>query len=130
MTASDDDMRALDAAFAASRRHAPDPSPALMARIVADAEAEAGRAAARSGAGERHAAVSGARALLRRAAAAVGGWSALGGLVAAGAAGLWLGVAPPPALDSLAVLIENGAATGVYDVADLVPAFPDLAEGD
>lgn len=128
MRVTDDEMRALDAAFAASRRHAPDPSPALMARILADADAEAAKAHARGA--DPVAAPSGAAALLRRIAAAVGGWSALGGLVAAGAAGLWLGVAPPPGLDGLSGLIDGGAGAGVYDVADLVPAFPDLAEGN
>lgn len=33
---------------------------------------------------------------------ALGGWPTMGGLVAAGVAGLWIGVAPPASLENLA----------------------------
>lgn len=88
---ADDDQndKALEAFFAAGRGHAPAPSESLLARVLADAEAEmarpvpamaAARPAPRPG-------------LLASVAAALGGWAGLGGLATATAAGVWIGFA-------------------------------------
>lgn len=89
MTTDRDD--ALDDLFAAARGAEDwEMSEALTARIMADAAAEMPRPAA---------------APVRRGpwaalVAALGGWPAVSGLAAATVAGVWLGAAPPPALDS------------------------------
>lgn len=68
----------------------PVPSDDLMARILADAEAAQVRAVAVP-----------PRVGWRNWLAALGGWPALGGMAVAGVTGLWLGVAPPAAVDEL-----------------------------
>jgi len=86
--------RLLEAHFAAARQATP--PEALLARVLADAEAARPVAGgARSGLGGRPAAPAGVFSRLR---AAVGGWPALAGLAAATLAGLWIGVAAPSAL--------------------------------
>lgn len=87
---AEDDLndRGLEAFFAAGREKAPVPSDALMARVLADAEAEMVRPAAvvapqpvsRPG-------------RLAAAIASIGGWAGLGGLATATAAGVWIGFA-------------------------------------
>ena len=95
MTSERDDMAELDAAFAAARDAQPEPSDALMARIMADAAAvQAGRVAAVRPSARR--ARRGAKVL-----ALLGGWPALGGLVTATVAGVWLGLNPPPQMENL-----------------------------
>ena len=89
MAENDLNERDLDAVFAAARKHAPAPSEALMARVLADAEAamvarhvpapEMRRAPGR----RRIAGVLGA----------IGGWGGIGGLATAVGAGVWIGVA-------------------------------------
>lgn len=109
MTTPDRDDSFLDGYFAAARDGAPEPSPDLLARVLADAGAEQARQAA----GTRDAAHR--PGLWATMLAALGGWPALGGLATAGVAGLWLGISPPVALDdSLATL---RAMAGVEDTA-------------
>lgn len=71
----------------------PDPVPgaALMARIMADAEAP----------GIALDVAAAPRLGWRNWLATLGGWPALGGMAMAGITGLWLGVAPPAAVDQL-----------------------------
>jgi hypothetical protein len=88
---AEDDLndKALEAFFAAGREHAPVASERLLARVLADAEAEmvrpsvvvaARRPVARPG-------------FLRAAIGSIGGWAGLGGLATATAAGVWIGFA-------------------------------------
>lgn len=108
--AADDAL--LEDMFAAAKRHAPRPDGAMMARVLADAEAVqfgfvtpgSVQAAPRRGLFE------GVFDLL-------GGWAGLGGLAAASAFGLWLGISPVmgvgdsfglPALGSSAALDRLG----------------------
>jgi hypothetical protein len=84
----------LEAHFAAARQTTP--PEALLARVLADAEAARPVAGGvRAGPGRRLSAPGGAFSRLR---AALGGWPALAGLAAATMAGLWIGVAAPSAL--------------------------------
>ena len=78
--------------FAAGRDHAPAPDPAFLARV----------SAAASDAAARHDTARRAARLGRLGAVrdAVGGWPALGGLLTAGLAGLWLGIAPPAGMET------------------------------
>ncbi|MEX5727149.1 hypothetical protein Ga0609869_000502 [Rhodovulum iodosum] len=103
----------LDRMFRAARADAPEPSAALMARILADAEAERPRA---------RQVVPRRRRRLRSAAmsalAGLGGWPALGGLATAGLAGLWIGYSAPAELETLTA---GWLGTQGYDLVDLVP---------
>lgn len=109
---TDDD---LDGLFAEARADSPAPSPALMARILADAAAVQPRPAA---APPRRAVP---RFGLGAVLAALGGFGSLAGLASAAVAGLWIGLAPPAAVDDLAASLWP-----VDDVGDSIELFPDL----
>lgn len=103
-----DDER-LDDLLAQARDLRPRPSEALMARIMADAEAEA---PAREPAAPRGAAADPARTgRLRAWAELLGGWPALGGLAASAVLGLGLGFAQPPAVSGLLASIWGGGVS-------------------
>lgn len=104
---TDDD---LDDLFAGARK-GPQPSPALMARILADAVAEQPRPAARPAP---------VRFTFRALIAALGGMGAMAGLATAAVAGVWIGLAPPTAVGDLA------AALWTVGDGDQVDLFPDL----
>lgn len=84
---------ALEALLEAARREPPVPSDALMARVLADAQAvqPAGR-------GTRAAPLRLRRAVL----GLLGGGRGVGGLLTATLVGFWIGVAPPEGLPDLA----------------------------
>ena len=98
----DSDLARVDALLADRRAIAvPAIDDAFMARLMADAAGAlpgAAFVAPGTGVARGPAAPQGWRGLL----AAIGGWPAAGGLVAATATGLWIGIAPPPALDAFA----------------------------
>ena len=104
----DDD---LDDLFAAARKQATQPSPALLARILADAAAEQPRAPAPAG-------LARPRVRLAALSAALGGGGALAGLATATVAGLWIGLAPPAAVDDFAATLW---ASGEGDSVELIP---------
>ncbi len=89
-----DREKALDDDLAAARSEVAgegwEMSDALMARILADAAAEMPRPSADAG----------RRGLWSALVSTLGGWPAVSGLAAATVAGIWLGAAPPPALDT------------------------------
>jgi len=99
---------------------APLPSAALLARVMADAEAEL---AARAlplppAAPARGAAVGGFWA---GALALVGGWRALGGLASATLAGVWIGFAGADGLSGVAADLLTGGATATLATVNLLP---------
>ncbi|MDJ0629526.1 MAG: hypothetical protein QNJ44_14810 [Rhodobacter sp.] len=105
----------LDGLFAAARGTAPQPSAELVARVLADAEAE--RAAIASAVPPRR------RGRVASALAAIGGWPAAAGLATAAVTGLMIGFVTPDALEDL-----SGAyftASG-YQLEDLLPSYGDL----
>jgi len=109
------DMEALDALLAEARALQSPPAPDLVARILADARA-ADLARHPPRAARRTSALTGLRGLI----AALGGWPALGGLSAATLAGLWIGIAPPAALDSVvAQLWGDSVSVTLYPEDDL-----------
>lgn len=109
------DMAALDALMAevaASPVEAPGDD--LMARILADA----GAAQADTVAAPASAPVTPAwRGWLD----ALGGWPTLGGLTAAAVTGLWIGVAPPAAVDDLVASVLGETVS--LDLAGLGDTF-------
>jgi hypothetical protein len=96
----------LDDLFALARGQQAEPSGALMARVLAGAQAAQPRSAAprilpaSPAVAPRGSAARGWRAVWQ----ALGGWPAMGGLTAATVTGFWLGLAPPAALGSWASL--------------------------
>ena len=70
------------------------PSDDLMARVLADAAVEQANLLFRVHEPQG--------SLWSQIGAAIGGWPALGGLAAAGVAGLWIGIAPPSAVETFA----------------------------
>jgi hypothetical protein len=93
MTMERDQVRALDALFAQARRPAPPPGDDLIARVLADAYAQQPSFAAPPVQ---------SRGIWARLSEGLGGWTALGGLSAATAAGVWFGVSPPAAFEDWA----------------------------
>jgi hypothetical protein len=71
--------------------------------------------------------------------AAIGSWPAMAGLATAGIAGLWIGIAPPAALATMAGTLPDGVTGSTSDgtaddlyLVDAVPGFAfslDLTEG-
>ena len=96
MTKNQNDMADLDGLFAAARAQVPGPSDDLMARVLADAQAE-----------QATLAVTAARPTVRPAGRfeqmfrVLGGWPAMGGLATASVVGLWLGINPPVPLQAV-----------------------------
>lgn len=123
MAKTDHDRQAeqeLEALFEAGRDAAPVPSQALMARIMADAEAEIA---------SRTRAPAPARGLLARILEGLGGWPAMAGLATATVAGVWLGFAAPDSLNALTgglLLPDSAATTTSYDLEDIVPGYGGL----
>ncbi|MEL6683033.1 MAG: hypothetical protein AAFQ09_10370 [Pseudomonadota bacterium] len=88
MTDPNDDM--LDDLLAEARRQAPTPSDALLARVIDDALPPPHKAPRQTW------------DFITPLFDVIGGWPSAGGLVAATLAGLWLGIAPPAAVQDLA----------------------------
>ena len=91
MTNPNDDM--IDDLFAQARGADVQPSDALMARVLADADH------AQAVMQPKQAAI--ANGLWARAMDVLGGWPAVSGLAAATVAGIWIGVAPPSSMQDL-----------------------------
>ena len=91
MTMHDPKDDFLDDLFAQARASEVLPSDALMARVLADADAQLRPEIAPDIAPE-HGAFYGFLQM-------IGGWPALSGVAAAGVAGLWVGLAPPSTVE-------------------------------
>lgn len=115
------DASGLEAFFAAARETAPAPSSELMARIVADAEAEL---AARERPQAPMPRATGWRRLMG-ALRAIGGVPALAGMVTATVAGVWLGFATPDSLNTLSggLLLTDTTTATSYDLEDMLPGY-------
>ncbi|WP_300516596.1 dihydroorotate dehydrogenase [Aliiroseovarius sp.] len=117
MTNTDrDDDKMLESFFEAGRADAPVPSQDLMARILADAQANMPAPAP--------IATPARRGLLAGLLAAVGGWPSVATMATAAVAGVWLGFVQPDALNSLSggTLLPGSTATA-YEVDDLIPSY-------
>lgn len=113
-----DEMKALDRLLdQAAALPEPDPSEALMARILADAEAVQDGFAEPS--------VSAARDVRRSTLGALwqglGGWPAFGSFATASLVGIWLGVAPPEVATGVSAAIwgDDEVAVTLYSEATL-----------
>jgi len=110
----------LDSLFAAAQARAPVPPDDLIARILAEAQAQAEPV----GAPEPR-----ATGLWRAILGSIGGWPAATGLASATVAGLAIGLGAPDALDTL----SGGylaSVDSVYELEDLLPSYADiLGEG-
>ncbi|TCP21411.1 dihydroorotate dehydrogenase [Rhodovulum adriaticum] len=111
----------LDSLFEAARVSAPDPSAALLARIMDDAMAQAGARAVPdpAPAPQRRPGGSVRRRLLACVLAGLGGWPSMAGLATAGVVGIWIGYADPVGLDAVTTAMLGGG----YGPADLAPSL-------
>jgi len=119
MAMSEHEDHDLEMFFRAARADAPEPSEALMARVLADAEAALPPVAAADCA----ASTGGVGATASWVERLLGGWRAMGGLATATVAGLWIGyagLADPSAL-------SGGWLGGSDDVAITVDLMPEAA---
>ncbi|WP_411351217.1 hypothetical protein PNH50_12425 [Leisingera aquaemixtae] len=116
MADTDKALEELEDLFAAARSARPGMPAHLNTAILADAaRAQAGFSAARPARAVR-------QPKWRQLVEAIGGWPAMGGLAAASAAGLWIGMAPPSFVPDPVVLAgyeESGSvfADDSYDMA-------------
>ena len=111
----------LEALFRAARAETPEPSADLMARIMADADAEIA-ARTRPVDGARRARPGLWAALI----GAIGGWPALASMATAAAAGVWLGFASPDQINTLAggvLLPETATGDTSYELEDILPGY-------
>ncbi|MBK5932575.1 hypothetical protein C8N32_11141 [Rhodovulum imhoffii] len=109
---------ALEPFFSDARAAAPRPSGDLIARVMSDAQGGRpvrGLDTARRG------------GLLERLTAALGGWPALGGMAAAGMAGVWIGYAFPAGLSALGA--ELLVPEGDYELVELMPTVDMFLQG-
>ena len=109
----------LDAYFDAVRKATRVPSGDLMARVLADAEAQqmanVPAPAAQPG-------------LFASLWAAIGGWPTAAGMVTATLVGIWIGISPPAPLEQITAEVL-GSTDDAY-LVDLLPAFgDDFVEG-
>lgn len=106
-TPENDDF--LDAFFDDAKKSTPDMPDGLMARMMADAQAETDRRA-------KIAVATAPKSFWSQIWGAVGGWPALAGLSAATLTGVWIGLNPPAAVsDTMAqVLGQDGTAVSDY----------------
>ena len=104
MTNPNDDM--LDGLFAQARKSAPEPSDALIARVLADAAAQHAPALLKPVARPT---------LFARLLDSIGGWPAVSGLAAATVAGVWIGIAPPTSVqDITATLLGDEISVDIF----------------
>jgi hypothetical protein len=90
------------------------PSADLMARVLADAARVQLPVAARPLA-------QGSSGVFSPLWAALGGWAGAGGLAAVAAAGVWLGIAPPAALESVTyIFFGNSVTLQVFSADDVL----------
>jgi len=94
----------LDALFAEVASHKAAPSADLMTRVLADAASVQAPAAARPLA-------QGSSGFFSPLWVALGGWAGAGGLAAVAATGVWLGIAPPAALETVTDAIFGSSVT-------------------
>ncbi|MDF0602888.1 hypothetical protein P1J78_19270 [Psychromarinibacter sp. C21-152] len=115
------DEAELDRLFEAARSAAPAPSDALLARVMAEAEAEMPVAHVAPAPPARR------RGWLAGLIAGVGGWPAAAGLVGAAVTGVAIGVASPQALERLS---GGYLSPGGYALENLMPSYAGmLGEG-
>lgn len=111
------DEAELDALFSAAAQDRPTPSDDLMARIMADAQAEIPSPRAALPVASR-------QGWFASVVAAIGGWPAAAGLATAAVTGLVIGLVPP---DSLLELADDYlVASSVFEFDDFMPSYGDL----
>ena len=107
MTMTDPHDEMLDDLFATARKGEVEPSDDLTARVLADADAQQQLAPQVSASTQP--------GLWAQLMDAIGGWPAVGGLVTATIAGIWIGVAPPAAVEELtATLIGDEVGVSLF----------------
>lgn len=108
----------LDDLLARTATHQPTVPSDLMARVMIDARQEQPRVVV----AQKHGVWS---ALLEL----VGGWPAVGGLAMTGVAGIWIGIAPPVGLETMAADVMGVSQTVDLFGSDPFDGFTDGLDG-
>lgn len=107
MRNQDTDEQMLDSLLTAAQSQVVEPSPAFMARVLADADV------VQAGFNAPTTAPEATGFSLKAVFATLGGWPAMGGLVTATAVGVWLGVTPLTDMsDTVASYLYGDSALG------------------
>ncbi len=121
-TQNDPDMTQVEALLRQARAQKPEVPDALMARVLADAEAVQPKAGAQP--------VASRASPWEQLRAALGGWQGMGGLAAATCAGFWIGVNPPAGLPDAGAFLLGVQSEQVVSESAAVTGFGwDLEEG-
>jgi hypothetical protein len=107
----------LEVLLAEARAEPPEPSDALMARVLADARAEQGAQMLSPRAAEPE-----RTGLWAQVTQVFGGWRSLGGMAVAVCAGFWLGVSTPALMPGVDSVIYG------YETESADDSLPDLTE--
>ncbi|WP_386680472.1 dihydroorotate dehydrogenase [Loktanella sp. R86503] len=121
MMMTERDMNNLDQLLNTARRRAVPASDDLMARVLADA------VALQPAAGTVRPQQTASRTGWLR--DLIGGWPALSGVLAAGLTGLWVGVAPPTGVESLAATMIGTTQTVTFLPETDFSLFEDPSDG-
>lgn len=112
----------LDDLFAAEAADTPEPSQALMQRIINDAD----RVSDARLMAERPTKAAQRPGFISSLVSAIGGWPGIAGLTTATVVGIWIGFSPPAAIDGLAgyYLADNS----YFDLGDFMPPIDELLD--
>ncbi|MGO4851232.1 dihydroorotate dehydrogenase [Phaeovulum sp. W22_SRMD_FR3] len=124
MAETDREFDGLEGYFAAARATAMDPSADFMARVLADAEAEAARRIPQGLSRPQAAPRQGLWAML---VAGLGGWGGLGGMATAAVAGVWIGVSGLSSFGTVGTTLSGSlwSASTVAEQLGSVQLLPD-----
>ena len=112
----------LDKLLSAAASSAPEPSEALLARIMADADSVLAEHRAVEGSAPGR-----ARGWFGGFVDVIGGWPAIAGLATAMVAGIWIGYAQPGYVSGIA---DEALTVGTsYDLGDLMAAYDTVLVG-
>ncbi len=127
MTRIDRSEQELEELLQSAAKAGPDPSDALLARVMADADAVLAERSAESAMPVGSVPTSASGGWLNRLLGGVGGWPAVAGLATATIAGVWIGYAQPASLGGVAGGLLAGETA--YDLGDLLPDYDSVLAG-
>jgi hypothetical protein len=129
MADTDRDFDGLEGFFAAARATAIDPSADFLARVLADAEAEAAQRAPQAAPLRTAPAGAPRQGLWATLGAGLGGWGGIGGMATAAVAGVWIGVSGLGSLGTVGTTL-NGSLWSTATAAEQLGSVQLLPDDD
>lgn len=127
MTKTDRSEQELEELLQLAAKAGPDPSDALLARVMADADAVLAERSAASATALGSVPTTASGGWLNRLLGGIGGWPAVAGLATATVAGVWIGYAQPASFSGVAGGLLAGETA--YDLGDLLPDYNSVLAG-